>query len=251
VRYFLSLSFTGTHYCGWQRQPGLSTVQGVVESVLSEILHSPVQTMGTGRTDAGVHARNFIMHFDTEKSLPDSFLKRINHMLPDDIAAHELYIPEVDTLHARYHALWRSYTYSWHFQKDPFIQLYSHQVTLPLQQEKLLTCAEFITGLHDFKTFSKSGMSVKTSACKVDEARWEFGEHQWLFHIRSSRFLRGMVRLLIGSMFEVSRGRMTIGYFRELIEFPGIKPPGKSAPAHGLTFTGTAYPEGSLKVIER
>lgn len=243
MRYFLKIHFLGTAYSGWQRQLNAVTVQEVLEEKLSTLLNEKISTMGAGRTDAGVHAKGLLVHFDTEQPLPDKFLLRLNYMLPEDIAVLEILLPRNPSAHVRFDALWRSYTYSIHFEKDPFISKVSLKVRAPLNAEAMQACASMLPLYRDYLTFSKAGSDTQTTLCHIHKAEWEFLDNEWRFHIQANRFLRGMVRLITGSMIQVGRGRITTEDFRHLLEFPGQKKGGPSAEPHGLTFTGAAYPD--------
>jgi tRNA pseudouridine38-40 synthase len=250
VRYFLSLSYVGTRFKGWQKQPGAITVQGILDEQIGLLLNHPIHSLGSGRTDAGVHARNMLIHFDTEEQIPPQFIQRLNRMLPGDIAVHNLYHEGISNLNVRFHSTWRSYQYRIHFHKDPFLQPTSHQIRYKPDSELLQKCAEIILGAHDFFRFQKTGGSIKTSICNVSQSAWEFHEDEWLYHIQADRFLRGMVRLLVGSMLEVGRGKLELHRFEDMIYNPEGRKSSKSAPAHGLCFMGCGMPEGSLTPIE-
>lgn len=250
MRYFLSLSYLGTGYKGWQKQPGAKTVQGIIDEHIGLLLNHPIHSLGSGRTDAGVHARNMLIHFDSEASIPPQFIQRLNRMLPDDIAVHCLYREGIANLNVRFHSTWRSYQYRIHFHKDPFLQSTSYQIRHQPDPELLVRSAELILGEHDFFRFQKTGGSIKTSVCKVTLSAWEFHGQEWSYHIQADRFLRGMVRLLVGTMLEVGRGKIELNRLEDMIYNPTGSKSSTSAPAHGLCFMGCGMPEGSLIPVE-
>lgn len=246
MRYFLSLSYLGTRYNGWQKQPGANTVQGVLDQQIEKLLNASIHSLASGRTDAGVHAQNMLIQFDTEAEIPAHFIKRINLLLPEDIVAHQLYVSEREDLNVRFHSLWRQYEYKIHFYKDPFRFQTSYCLQRESNPEILEQCAHLLMGKHDFYRFQKTGGSIKTSVCNIIHSQWEFKTDQWSFHIQADRFLRGMVRLLVGSMLDTARGKISIAEFEDRVYNASGRKSASSAPAHGLCFKGCSMPEGSL-----
>jgi tRNA pseudouridine38-40 synthase len=242
-RYFLKILYQGTLYSGWQIQPGIKTVQGEIAHALQTILGHPVDTMGSGRTDAGVHARAQIMHFDTDKDLSPNFLRHLNFLLPNDIAATILLISSNKNAHARYSATWRQYRYFVHFEKNPFFQATSLQLPYSPNQRILTECAQLLFGTHDFGAFGKKKLKHKTTICTVYEANWHFMDEQWYFEIKADRFLRGMVRMLVGSMLRIARDHSDCSEFAHYLTHPEALMARPSAQAQGLTFWNAGYPE--------
>jgi tRNA pseudouridine38-40 synthase len=207
MRYFLQLSYHGKNYSGWQRQENAVSVQQILEENLSKIYASPIEIVGCGRTDAGVHAQDYFAHFDTEKNIPDSFLYRINSMLPDDIAIHDFFQVKPD-LHARFDAKSRTYKYFIHFKKNPFLEEQSYLFNQQPDIEKMNHCIQQLFGEHDFSTFEKKGSDNKTSVCTLENAYWEQTETGLAFTIKANRFLRNMVRRITAALLLVGVGKM-------------------------------------------
>jgi tRNA pseudouridine38-40 synthase len=242
-RYFLKILYQGTQYSGWQIQPGIKTIQGEIAQALSTILGHSVDTMGCGRTDAGVHARAQVMHFDTNKELNPTFLRHLNFLLPKDISAHSLSVSSIENAHARYSATWRHYRYFVHFQKNPFLHSCSLQLPYSPNKAILTECAQLLIGTHDFGAFGKKKLKHKTTICTVYEAGWHFFEEQWYFEIRADRFLRGMVRMLVGSMLRIARDNSDCSEFHRYLTHPEAMMARPSAEPQGLTFWDAGYPE--------
>lgn len=257
MRYKLTLSYDGSAFCGWQIQNNAKTVQGEVEKALSTLLGAPVQVTGAGRTDTDVNAISYIAHFE----LPDEvridaaqICYKLNAILPRAIAVHE--VSETDgEFHARYDAVSREYRYFIHFIKDPFCEKYSYRMRYPLDINKMNEAAEYLKGEHDFSCFEKTGGSNATSICTITEAVWttyrpvhsdmlgypsEEGDHI-VFRICANRFLRNMVRAIVGSLIEVGRGKKEPEWIKELIENGTRSDAGSSVPGNALFFTGAIY----------
>lgn len=243
ARYFVELSFTGTRYFGWQVQPRQISVQEVLEKSISTFLRQPVSLTGAGRTDTGVHARFFIAHFDSENlpcALPDIVYK-LNRFLPEDIAIHRI-IPVVPEAHARFTALSRTYRYVISRVKDPFTFETSFLYLLPLDVEKMNEAATILIKYNDFTSFSKLHTDVKTNNCTIFSAFWEQDGHQLVFTISADRFLRNMVRAIVGTLMEVGKGKLSVEGFKEVILRRDRCAAGMSMPAKGLFLTGITYP---------
>jgi tRNA pseudouridine38-40 synthase len=242
-RYFIELSFMGTRYVGWQVQPGGVTVQEVLEKSFSAFLHRPVAITGAGRTDAGVHARNYTAHFDAENlplPLPDLVYK-LNRFLPEDIVLHSIR-PVIPEAHARFSAISRTYRYFIRRQKDPFASETSLEYHLPLDVEKMNEAASLLLKHTDFTSFSKLHTDVKTNNCRITEAYWEVTGNQLVFSITADRFLRNMVRAIVGTLIEVGKGKLPVEGFEEIILKKNRCAAGTSVPAKGLFLTGITYP---------
>lgn len=207
MRYFLQLSYHGKNYSGWQRQENAVSVQQTLEENLSKIFASPIELVGCGRTDAGVHAQDYFAHFDTDKNVPENFLYRINSMLPDDIAIHDFFQVKPD-LHARFDAISRTYKYYIHFEKNPFLEEQSFLFNQQPDIEKMNHCIQQLFGEHDFSTFEKKGSDNKTSVCTLENAYWEQTETGLVFTITANRFLRNMVRRITAALLLAGVGKM-------------------------------------------
>ena len=200
MRYFLELSYNGKNYAGWQRQNNAVSVQEVLEDNLSKILNNKIEIVGCGRTDAGVHAKQYFAHVDIEKALPENFLYRINNMLPEDIAIQKIFDVKPD-FHARFDAINRTYNYFIHFEKNPFLEDYSFLLlNKTLDISAMNHCLSLILGEHDFSCFEKKGSDNKTSVCVLKDAFFEQNENGLVFTITANRFLRNMVRRITAAM---------------------------------------------------
>lgn len=245
MRYFIELSYRGTDYHGWQRQPNGLSVQEVIENVLSTVLRQPVSIVGSGRTDTGVHAGQQFAHFDTEVPLIISpqLVHSLNSLLPADIAVHDLF-PVRDDDHARYTALSRYYQYQIIRQKDPFLAGLAYVFNPPLDVERMNEAADHLRSHTDFESFSKVKTDVKTFNCRIDFAFWERQRGGNLtFHIKADRFLRGMVRAIVGTLLQVGQGRMSVADFERVILTRDRTRAGRAAPAEGLSLVQVGYPD--------
>lgn len=243
MRYFLDISYFGTNYHGWQIQNNASTVQAEIEDALTKLLGSPTPVMGSGRTDTGVHAKQQIAHFDTEKELDTlQFMFKLNSFLSSDIAINGLC--EVNTeAHTRFDALERSYEYFIHTHKNPFKQQLSYYFPKPLAIDKMNEAATKLIGTHDFESFSKVKTEVNNFLCSVKEARWQMENDSLVFRVTANRFLRGMVRALVGTLLEVGLGKLSTEDFVKIIEMKDRKAAGRAVPAHGLFLSKITYPD--------
>jgi tRNA pseudouridine38-40 synthase len=244
MRYFLKVRYEGSNYAGWQFQPNQKTVQGEINEALEKILGHPIASMGCGRTDSGVHARNQYMHFETGHGITKNFLQHLNTLLPDDISALQLMVSNSENGHARFSAQWRKYRYYIHFRKDPLLRHTSLRLRFQPCREGLQACTALLQGRHDFGAFGIKKDRSKTTICTVHEASWHFEEEQWYFEIQADRFLRGMVRMLVGSMLRISRPGEGIEEFERYLNYPGEGMARPSAEPQGLTFWDAGYPEG-------
>lgn len=241
MRYFLRLSFDGTRYHGWQVQPNGESVQAVLERALSTLVRRPVGVTGAGRTDAGVHARLMVAHFDVDEPIDGRQLTyKLNKILPPDISVFDV-APVADELHARFSATARTYHYFVHLTKQPFRRMYSWQLYGRLDFALMNEAARVLLDYDDFTSFSKAS-DTKTNLCRVTEARWDEVEPDvWRFTITANRFLRNMVRAVVGTLVEVGRGRMTVDEFRRVIERRDRCSAGESVPARGLFLVDIQY----------
>ncbi len=248
-RYFIELSYDGTNYHGWQIQPNAVTVQEVLGKALVTVLRQPVETVGCGRTDAGVHAREFFAHFDVESADDGRWtveengrvLRSLNAVLPKDIGIKKIF-PVAEEAHARFDAALRSYEYHIHFNKDPFNAGYSWELRDRPDVKLMNQAAAIIMQYTDFSCFSKSNTQVKTNNCKISKAEWVSGENSLAFHISADRFLRNMVRAIVGTLMMVGRKEITPDDVRTIIESKNRSNAGTSVPACGLYLTEVKYP---------
>lgn len=243
-RYFMRLAYDGTRYHGWQRQPNAHSVQAEIEQALSKLLRqSPVITTGCGRTDTGVHASDFYLHFDTHNIIEDTtdLLFRLNNFIPKDIGVYGIWrVP--DKAHARFDAIERSYEYHIHNRRIPFVRHYSSFYPYQLDIERMNEAAQLMIGQRDFAVFCKSGGGQNTTICDVRYAQWIAKDGQFVFHITADRFLRNMVRAVVGTLCDVGRGKITVEGFGQILQETSRSMSGESVYATGLTLTQVKYP---------
>lgn len=245
-RYFIELSYRGTKYHGWQIQENAHSVQAELNKALSVLLKENISTLGAGRTDTGVHAKYFVAHFDTSRSdLNDnsSFTYHLNQILPFDISIKSIHSVKPDA-HARFDATSRTYEYIICRDKDPFWRELAWLYYGDLDIELMRKASKYLLNYTDFTTFSKVGSDNKTSICKILAANWEEKDNLLIFTISADRFLRNMVRAIVGTLIDVGRKKISVEYFVKIIEAMDRSLAGSSAPAEGLYLTGIEYPEG-------
>lgn len=252
-RYFIELAYDGTNYHGWQTQPNAVTVQEMLNKALSTLLRQPIETLGCGRTDTGVHAKQFYAHVtpqlteggaevDVQRGLSDISLAGLNALLPYDIAVSRI-IPVDAEAHARFDATLRSYEYHVHFQKDPFKTKYSWLLRDVPDIDLMNAGARIMMEYIDFSCFSKSNTQVFTNNCKVSRAEWvENADGSLTFHISADRFLRNMVRAIVGTMMMIGKREIEPEAIRQIIESKNRSKAGTSVPACGLYLTEVVYP---------
>lgn len=242
MRYFAELSYKGTMYNGWQVQPGDPSVQEAIEKALQTLLRVAVSVTGCGRTDSGVHARYYVMHFDYAGAFPEAFLSRLNQVLPKDIAIHRIY-PVSEASHARFDAWYRSYAYHLAIVKNPFDYETSYYYPLAsrLDTGMMQEAAAFLMSYESFAPFCKTHSDAQTMKCKLYRSEWEFGEDKWVYHISANRFLRGMVRLIVGMCLNVGLGKIQISDVKEAMDEQIILKKSYSVPAQGLFLTEVKY----------
>jgi tRNA pseudouridine38-40 synthase len=243
-RYFLQLSYNGTRYFGWQRQPNAISVQEVIEKTLSTVLREEIAVVGAGRTDTGVHASFYVLHFDVVNEIhePEKLVYHLNRFLPDDIAIRKIW--KVDNyLHARFSAISRTYKYFISTEKNPFQTETSFQYTGYLDVDKMNEAGLVLFEFADFTSFSRLHSDVKTNNCKILKAEWYKDGKMLVFTIKADRFLRNMVRAIVGTLLEVGKGKITVDDFRKIIESKDRCAAGTSAPAKGLFLVDIEYPE--------
>ena len=244
MRYFITLSYDGTRFHGWQIQPNGISVQGELDRGLSLLLRSEIHTTGAGRTDAGVHARMMVAHFDYDGEEIDGrqLAYKLNKLLPCDIAVQRVERVD-DHLHARFSAIARTYHYYIHTRKDPYLRHYSCELHYPLDFQLMNEAAQMLLEYEDFGAFCKSHADVKTTLCHLMCARWhQTSESEWYFEITANRFLRNMVRAVVGTLVEVGRGRLTLDDLRRVVEGKRRSDAGESMPAKALFLENIVYP---------
>lgn len=250
MRYFLRFAYDGTAFHGSQRQPNGVTVQETMEQALAMIFREPIPLTFAGRTDAGVHAREMYAHFDIGCQLPDAghICFRLNGILPDSIAIFDIF-PVTDDAHARFSAVRRTYEYHIVDHKDPFLCQQATRVRPGLDFDAMNEAAQLLIGKQDFASFCRTNSDVKTTICDLTRAEWrELGNGHAVFTIAADRFLRNMVRAVVGTLFEVGRGKMTKEQFAEVITQHNRCAAGDSAPAEGLFLVQIDYPQGLFLV---
>ncbi len=269
-RYFIHLAYNGACYNGWQTQPELPTVQLTLEKALSTLLRTPIAVVGCGRTDTGVHASDFYAHFDAEGGVDcNQLVFKLNNLLPPDIAIYDIF-PVADNAHARFDATARTYQYHVSDRRLPFRQGQYCRIYFKPDIALMNEAARVLMEYEDFTSFAKLHTQVKTNICHLSEARWDFvpvksyelrvkseadaderfitqnseliTDYEWVFTIRSNRFLRNMVRSVTGTLLDVGRGKLTIDGLRQIIERKDRCAAGVSMPACGLFLTKVEYP---------
>lgn len=249
MRFFLKISFQGSAYHGWQIQPHDVSVQETIEKALAMVLRHETPITGAGRTDAGVNATTMYAHFDTEQPVANLQLlaRSLNGILPQDIAIHEI-IPVDGTAHARFDATSRTYHYYAHTGKSPLLRATSWQCNPQLDFDLMNEAAAKLLDYEDFTSFSKLHTDVKTNNCHITEAHWQRCEsidtnvQQWVFTITADRFLRNMVRAIVGTLVEVGMHKITVEEFCHIIEKKDRCAAGTSMPAHALYLWDVKYP---------
>ncbi|MGM0667265.1 MAG: tRNA pseudouridine(38-40) synthase TruA [Bacteroidota bacterium] len=242
-RYFIYLSYSGKAYHGWQVQPGKISVQQKVEEALSVILQENTRVTGAGRTDAGVHARLFTAHFDSDRhdlAGNNNIIFRLNTLLPGDISARDIRVVKREA-HARFDALSRTYMYYISLNKDPFLRDFTYYRHGNLDIDAMNRAAAYLTSHEDFTSFSKSHTQVKTNNCKIYEAAWTREKDMLVFRIKANRFLRNMVRAIVGSMIDIGSAKMPPGAMEDIIMARDRSAAGVSAPAEGLFLENIEY----------
>ena len=247
MRYFIELAYKGTNYHGWQIQPNAVSIQECIQKAFSTILRVEIEVVGAGRTDAGVHAEQLFAHFDfTSEINIEETIYKTNAVLPDDIIVFNIF-KVTDEAHARFDADCRSYEYRILLGRNPFqIETTWQLINKKLNVEKMNEAAQILLTYTDFQCFSRSNTDVRTYNCKVTNAEWKLDENLLVFYISADRFLRNMVRAIVGTLIEIGEGKTTIEEFRKIIESKDRCEAGPSAPAHGLFLTQVGYPKSIL-----
>nr|WP_297168932.1 tRNA pseudouridine(38-40) synthase TruA [uncultured Dysgonomonas sp.] len=246
-RYFMYLAYNGANYCGWQIQPNGLSVQEVIEKSLSTLLRMPITIVGAGRTDAGVHAREMAAHFEAEVQDVTLLTNKLNRILPKDIVVYKIVRVKEDA-HARFDATSRLYRYYLTTQKDPFMYPYKYKVHGSIDVEMMNKCSRILFEYIDFTSFSKLHTDVKTNDCKIIHAQWEQQGEDYVFTIQANRFLRNMVRAVVGTLLEAGRGKLDEAGMRRVIEAKDRAVAGLSVPAHALFLEEIGYPPHIFEV---
>lgn len=241
MRYFIELSYNGKNYHGWQIQPDAISVQEKINNALSTVYQKDIQIVGAGRTDTGVHASQMFAHFDIDKLIDDNLEFKLNSILPNDIFIKAIFLVD-DEKHARFDALSRSYEYKIWLGRNPFLldfswQIHSQKPNVTLMNE----AAKLLLDYEDFESFSKVKTNVHTFNCNITEAFWIQNDNQLTFHISANRFLRNMVRAIVGTLLDVGLEKISISDFKNIIESKNRSNAGLSVPAKGLFLTQIKY----------
>lgn len=244
VRYFMQLSYDGTHFCGWQVQPDAPSVQETIEQALATLLRKPTSLMGCGRTDTGVHAREFFAHFDAETDWDSAactnFAYKLNCILPSAISIARIF-PVAPDAHARFDAVERTYRYYISTHKNAFNFAHSYLFLKPLDVDKMNEAAEILLATEDFTSFSKLHTQVNNNRCEVRSAFWKREGDLLIFEITANRFLRNMVRAIVGTLMQVGEGKLSLEEFRQVIGRKDRCAAGASVPAHALFLEKVRY----------
>ena len=249
MRYFIKLSYNGTLYHGWQKQPKTKTVQGVLEQALTTLLRTPVLIMGAGRTDTGVHATEMFAHFDFDaKLIGKTLIYKLNAFLPQDIVIHNLFCVDKDA-HTRFNAISRTYLYRIAPTKNAFNYKSTYFVKQDLNVDKMKAASKILLEYRDFQCFSKTNTDVKTYYCNIMKADWFFNNDELHFVIKADRFLRNMVRAIVGTMINIGLGKLDVEDLHSIIASKNRSEAGFSVPAHALYLTKVEYPK-NIKIID-
>lgn len=242
MRFFIELSYNGKAYHGWQNQPDAISVQEVLENALSTILKVNISVVGAGRTDAGVHASQLFAHFDVESELPENLVFKLNSFLPLDISVKEIFEVTKDA-HARFDALSRTYHYRISTHKNVFNFDFAYTLQKELNLERMNKACEILLQYNDFQCFSKVNTDVKTYHCKLMQAKWITQEDELVFMITADRFLRNMVRAIVGTLINIGLGKLELESLHDVIKSKNRSEAGFSVPAHGLYLVQIDYPK--------
>lgn len=243
----MELAYNGKAYFGWQRQPDAVTVQETLEKALFTLLQVETPVVGAGRTDTGVHASQYFVHFDTEElTQRENFIYKLNSILPADVAIYRIFAVPYEA-HARFDAISRSYRYQVVRHKDPFLHETAHYVKNELDIAKMNAAADVLKNYKDFKCFSKSKTDVKTYNCEISHAAWQVEKDRLVFNITADRFLRNMVRAIVGTLLEIGLGKLELEDLHKIIRSRDRQKAGTSVPAKGLFLSEIKYPESIVK----
>lgn len=241
MRYFFEIAYNGTHYHGWQSQENARGIQAVVEDALSKLLRTDIMIAGSGRTDTGVHCEQQFFHSDIEKEFDSqNLLLRMNSLLPKDISIQSIRKVKPDAS-ARYNALERTYQYRITRKKDPFMEGFAWHYFKPADCKTMNKAASLLLGEHDFESFSKVKTDVNHFVCEIKKASWKEKGQKLEFTITANRFLRGMVRAIVGTLLDVGSGKITVNEFQSIIKSKDRKKAGANVPPYGLYLTKVKY----------
>lgn len=251
-RYFIELAYKGTAYHGWQIQPNAITVQELLQDAFYKALRREVGITGAGRTDTGVHASYFVAHFEMVIPIDDliGVMNKVNRILPQDIVVYSLQQVN-EYAHSRFDAVARKYEYRVAMGKNPFTDGYVCQSRFKLDYDAMNKACAILFNYKDFTSFSKLHTDVKTNNCTICIAQWEQRHGEWVFVIQADRFLRNMVRAIVGTLFEVGRGKISVDEFENIIKAKDRSLAGASAPAHALYLVDIIYPKEVFNPIYR
>lgn len=243
MRYFVYIAYKGTNYHGWQAQPNANTVQAEINKALQTLYRQPIATVGSGRTDTGVHAKEQVCHCDLPDTYPPANLgHKLNSILPPDIVINKI-VPVIAEAHARYSALSRSYEYHIRFTRTPF-NMHEYYYLPKIPDFALMNAAAAtVIGSHDFTSFSRVKTDVNNFICEITDSNWHFTKESAVFTITANRFLRGMVRALVGTLLNVGFGRLSLSEFTDVVKARDRKLAGQSVPPQGLYLCAVRYPE--------
>ncbi|WP_338410708.1 tRNA pseudouridine(38-40) synthase TruA [uncultured Flavobacterium sp.] len=242
MRYFIKFAYNGKNYHGFQTQPNATSVQETLTDAMQLLIDKTIEIVGAGRTDSGVHAKQMFAHFDVEKPIETLYwLSKLNSYLPKDIVIYDIFEVDKDT-HARFNASARTYEYNIHTHKDAFLENTSWYYFQDLDFDKMNEACHILFNHTDFECFSKANTDVHTHNCTITEAYWKKTNHQFIFTIKADRFLRNMVRAIVGTMINVGIGKTSINEFEKIIESKSRSKAGFSVPAHGLFLVKIEYP---------
>lgn len=241
MRYFIELSYNGKNYHGWQIQPDAVSVQEKINNALSTIYQKEIEVVGAGRTDTGVHASQMFAHFDVENEIDENLTFKLNSILPNDIFIKNIFKVN-DEKHARFDAIERSYEYRIWLGRNPFLLDFSWQIHSQKPDVDVMNeAAKLLLKYEDFKSFSKVKTDVYTFNCNITEAFWKQENEMLIFYISANRFLRNMVRAIVGTLLDVGLGKLTVEDFKNIIESKNRSNAGLSVPAKGLFLTQIKY----------
>jgi len=248
MRYFIEIAYKGTDFHGWQKQPNASSIQDEIQQALKKVFSEEIEIIGAGRTDAGVHAKQIFAHFDYEQKIKETEISyKVNSIIPKTIFIKRIFKVSNDA-HARFDAIQRSYEYHIHLTQNPFLLVTTWQIhNREFDVLKMNQAASILSKYTNFKAFSKSKTDVKTYNCTITHAQWIQKENQLVFYITANRFLRNMVRAIVGTLLEVGEGKLSVDAFEKIILSQNRSNAGLSVPAQGLFLTEVAYPKNIYK----
>ena len=247
ARYFIELSYDGALFGGFQIQQNKATVQGALENAMEILFRTPIALTGASRTDAGVHAYQNFLHFDTDLAILPKHIYNLNALLPSTVVVKAIYMVP-DTAHSRFDAIKRGYIYKLHISKDPFSEGRSWYYPFPIDLDLMQNAADSLLNYTDFESFSKKNTQVNTFQCAITKANWTMSGPDIRFEIHSNRFLRGMIRGLVGTMLQVGRGQISIGEWHEIVASKDEQRVDFSTPAYGLYLSEIIYPDFFKKI---